>query len=54
VKLPDFPKPPVSLDPSVTYGEKLIETGNGSLEHMRKVAAAHFARNWERRCAAPS
>jgi hypothetical protein len=38
MKLPDFPKPPVSLDPTVTYRENLIEADCESLERMRKVA----------------
>ncbi len=38
MKLPDFPKPPPSLDPTLTYRENLIEADCESLERMRKVA----------------
>ncbi len=42
MKLPDFPKPPPSLDPTLTYGENLIEADCESLNGSPlPVAQAH-------------
>jgi len=38
MKLPIFPNPPQSLDPSFTYRENLIEADCETLERMLKVA----------------
>jgi hypothetical protein len=38
MKLPDFPKPPPALDPTITYRENMIEADVESLERMRKGA----------------
>lgn len=38
MKLPDFPKPPPALDPTITYRENMIEADCESLERMRKSA----------------
>jgi len=38
MKLPQFDKPPVALDPTITYRENVIEADCESLERMRKGA----------------
>ena len=37
MKLPDFPKPPPALDPTITYRETMIEADVESPERMRKA-----------------
>jgi hypothetical protein len=38
MQLPEFPTPPLALDPSITYRENMIEADCESLDRMRKVA----------------